>query len=637
MTLIHTLKKNPRRMIHTFEYGVQKMPVKVSPLPIHSPPPRNAASPWRGLKRGLALLAACGMALSPMVTMADDASVRASQSVLMSRNSEVRDRVRAAESLARFEPRAAVPILINALNETSEPVRRAAARGLWTVAQNDNAEAAAAARAAIPALRTALGDSSVSVAMNAAGALERIGEPAVTLAEARRAALRTPGPYSYERFLAARGLIGIDPPIGLTKYLTDWLFEEHERAGSANSSGARDNIGVANAALKRLVLSGDRGVLDVLERQLDSTHPAAPDLLRAMAGAKPLPNRFAGILVTQSDAQNADMVAAAYELMPALKEPAELALWVPAAARALSDDRRQAGAARALQNVAGKTVFGMTELARLAESNAPAEVRTIALATLAEASDATRSHPQAVLAAAKPAALQAFRATLARERPGAAFEQAIRALRFTERDFAKSAALYFEALKQNPDLGAQALLIDYIGQAHSQAGPLTEQLRSYAESNDAAVRKAAITALDAIRPSWREAGARASAVTAGSVPTPAPPRAGAKAADLMKFYTALRTGDRAAIARLVNAGNVNLPLVLPNGNATTTTPVGGAVQHCGLPQIAATRVAEAVLQLIAMGADPTQSEPDGSTPLDRAKAACPAEVQQALIGRAAGQ
>ena len=36
----------------------------------------------------------------------------------------------------------------------------------------------------------------------------------------------------------------------------------------------------------------------------------------------------------------------------------------------------------------------------------------------------------------------------------------------------------------------------------------------------------------------------------------------------------------------VNTGNVNLPMVMPNGNVSPQTPISGALQHCGLPQVA---------------------------------------------------
>ena len=586
------------------------------------------------LRRASLAIVAVGVVHSTSIGAADNASVRASEGILMSRNMDVKDRVAAADSLARYEPRAAVPILIVALNETSEPVRRAAARGLWTVAQKENPEEAAAAQAAIPALRIALGDSSVAVAMNAAGALERLGEPVSALAEVRRKALRTPGPYAYERFLAARGLTGTDPPTALTPFVLEFLFEEHRRVDSRNSTGARDNIRIANAALARLVETGDRDVLGMLERELATAKPGNADLLRAMAVAKPPPDRFARTLVIASDAQNADLVATAYQLMARLDGSADLAEWVPAAARALQDPRRQAGAARALYDVAGKTALGMPELARLAESAAPEAVRAVALGALASASDATRDRPAAVLAAAKPPALRAFRSVLARERAGPVFDEASRGLRFTERDFSATAAMYLEALEQNGDVAAQVQLLDYIAQAHSAAGPLADQLRPFANAGDPKVRQAAIAALDSVKPSWREAGERTAAVAAGSVPKAAPPQPGAKGADLLKFYGAVRDGDGAAIARMVNAGNVNLPLVMPNGVASPQTPISGVLQHCGLPQVPPQKVVSAVAQLVALGADPEQRAPDGSTMLDFAKAACPPEVQQALLGRA---
>jgi len=286
-------------------------------------------------------------------------------------------------------------------------------------------------------------------------------------------------------------------------------------------------------------------------------------VLRAMAIAKPPPVNFAHTLVVLSDAANADTMAAAFDLMPKRDSPAELNEWTPAAASALQDPRRQMSAARALKNVAGKTALGMPELAHLAVSNAPQDVRVVALGALGDASDATRDRPAAVLAAAKPAALQAFRSVLAHESAGPAFDEAARALRFIERDFAKTAAIYLEALKQNSDPAAQVQLLDYIAQAHSAGGMLADDLRPYATSSDPKVREAAIRALDSVKPSWREAGERAAAVTAGSLPKAAAPQPGAKGADMMKFYAALREGDRAAIARLVNRGNVNLPLVMP--------------------------------------------------------------------------
>jgi HEAT repeat protein len=580
----------------------------------------------------LAVAAAVAALLAMPASAADEAFVRASAGILQSRTMSVKDRVEAADSLARSAPAAAVPLLVDVLNDPSEPVRRAAARGLRTIARDGNPDDAAAARAAKPALSGALNDASLAVAMYAADALEALGEPKTTLADVRRKALRTPGAYSYERFLAARGLIGVDPPPALTPFVIDFVFEEHARASGSDSAGARDNIAVANAVLAQLVRTGDRGVLAVLERAAAMNRPGSGDVLRAMALATPPPEHFARLLVAAADSPDAETVTVAFELMSKLSMPVDLNEWTPAAARALADPRRQEAAARALRAVAGKTVVGVPELARLATSNAPDNVRTIALSALADASDGTRGLPAPLLTASKPAALDAFRTVLGRERPGPPFDEAARALRFTERDFARSAAMYADALKTNPDAGAQVALLGYIVQAHSEAGPLADDLRPFGSSSDTKVRDAAIATLDAIKPSWREAATRAAAVNAGALPKPAAPQPGAKGIDMLKFYSALRDGDRTAIARLVNSGNVNLPLVMPNGNLTGFTPIGGALQHCGLPQVTAARIAAAVTQLMALGADPEQRI-GSQTLLDYAKAACPPEVQQALLGR----
>ena len=200
---------------------------------MHLAPQTRPRQTMRSMSRWLSIaIAACSMLAAAPLAAADDAFIRASAGILMSRNMSVKDRVEAADSLARHEPRAAVPILIEALNETSEPVRRAAARGLWTIAQNDDARGdgrgsrrdARAARRARRCQRVGRDERG--------GALERLGEPAAALADVRRKALRTPGPLAYERFLAARGLIGLDPAPALTPYVLEWLFDEHRRAAT---------------------------------------------------------------------------------------------------------------------------------------------------------------------------------------------------------------------------------------------------------------------------------------------------------------------------------------------------------------------------------------------------------------------
>jgi len=561
---------------------------------------------------------------------AGDAGLRASAGILKSRNAPLDDRIGSADALARNWPVEAVPLLVEALNDAAEPIRRAAAAALWTVAAKDDAAAQAAARNAMPALRTALDDASAAVAMNAAGALDALDEPKPALAPARRAVLATRAAGPYVRFLAARGLIGIDPADAVAPPLVEFLYAERLRRDSRESSGAGDNVQLALRALERLAATGDPGLAEALRPYLGIGHPGATDLMRVLAKLQPAPDWLADTLIEQTRSAQADTVAAGYAELSRLAGDAVLARWVPGAVADLSDPARALPAARALREVAGRTAMGMPELARLATGAAPEATRLVALQALAQASDGTKSWPPAVRAAAKPAALEAYAEVLARAPVGELFEAAVAALRFTERDSSLAARAYLKALQARDDPPAQASLLRTIGQAHGDAGALADALRPYADSANAEVRATATQTLDAIRPSWRESGQRAERVAAGTATAPAAPAPGAKPADGLRVYAVVKAGDVQALARLVTRDNVNVRLAFSGQSAGTPTPLGGIVQHCGLPQVAPDKLVAAARQLLALGADPTQEMSDGMSILDYAKFACTPEVQAVL-------
>ena len=74
--------------------------------------------------------------------------------------------------------------------------------------------------------------------MNAAGALASMKEPAEALAPARRRVLQAGGQSRYAAFLAARGLIGIDPPATLVPALLTYLEDSTAAAKRLPSSAS---------------------------------------------------------------------------------------------------------------------------------------------------------------------------------------------------------------------------------------------------------------------------------------------------------------------------------------------------------------------------------------------------------------
>ncbi|HRE13654.1 MAG TPA: hypothetical protein PLD37_05595, partial [Usitatibacteraceae bacterium] len=149
------------------------------------------------------------------------------------------ERVKAAESLGAAEAPRTIPVLSKALADTDGAVRLAAANALWDLAQK-NADAFQPAK---PALLAALADADAGVAMHAAGALATLKVPAADLAPARKRVLAEGGGTPYVRFLAARGLIGIEPAPGLLAAMLPYL--DQAALAARRSSAGRHNLQLA--------------------------------------------------------------------------------------------------------------------------------------------------------------------------------------------------------------------------------------------------------------------------------------------------------------------------------------------------------------------------------------------------------
>ena len=130
------------------------------------------------------------------------------------------------EAVGRLGPDFAAqtaPVLAKHLANADPVIRLAAAEQAWEQASR-KPEAFASTQSA---LRVALDDGDAAVAMNAAGALAAMDVPETELAAARRRVL-SGGVRGYVGFLAARGLVGIDPAPPLLPYLLDYYLDAVE-------------------------------------------------------------------------------------------------------------------------------------------------------------------------------------------------------------------------------------------------------------------------------------------------------------------------------------------------------------------------------------------------------------------------
>lgn len=583
------------------------------------------------------LLAAALALLVPWPpAVAKDATTRALVGTLESRREEPRRRIEAIESLGRHDPASAAPVLIEALNDPDGSIRSAAAQAFWTMATRDAPGSREAAASGRGALRVALDDPSVEVAMLAAQALEVLGAPREALAPIRRAALGAPGPFAYARFLAARGLVGLEPPSRLLPYFVDWLREAHE--AYARSAVTLATVESAGEALLRLARERDPALGPMLLEEFSLAHPATRELMRAAARVEPEPAGLTDALVAMLGSMHDGVRATAIELLAARTAPSEVARWHGPVAAVLGrtprpEDYVLRAALHALGAAARVDPGALPSLARWASGDEPAELRGIAVDALAAASNALDERvPAAAREAAKPVALEAFAAILSRSTDDAPFRTAARAVRMTERDGPRAATRLADAALANPHPASKVVLLGELESQWAEARAEVPRLEPLTRDVDPDVRAAASAALARIAPAHRAEAAIRGSSAAPTRPPPAPPAAGAKPVDWLAFGEAIQSGQAARIRSQVNRGNVNVVMTMMGDPTQVGPPINGVLSYCGFPQIPEGHLVTAIGVLLELGADPTvpNEGSGGGSALDYAVLACPAAVQRAL-------
>ncbi len=582
------------------------------------------------------LVVALALVVAGLPAGAKDATTRALIGTLESGREEPRRRIEAIDSLARHDPTSAAPALVEALNDSDGSIRSAAARAFWMMATRDAPGSREAAAHGRGALRVALDDPSVEVAMLAAQALEVLGESREALAPLRRAALGAPGPFVYARFLAARGLIGLEPPARLLPYFVDWLREAHE--AHARNAVPLATVESAGEALLRLARERDPALGPTLLEAFSLAHPATRELMLAAARVEPAPAGLTDALVAMLASMHDAVRATAIELLAARTAPSEVARWHGPVAAVLGrkprpEDYVLRAALYALGAAARVDPGALPPLARWATGNEPAEFRGIAVDALAAASNALDERvPAAAREAAKPVALEAFAAILSRSTDDAPFRTAARAVRMTERNGPRAATLLADAALANPHPASKVVLLGELESQWAEARAEVPRLESLTRDVNPDVRAAASAALARIAPAHRAEAAIRSGSTAPTRPAPAPPAAGAKPVDWLAFGEAIKSGQATRIRSQVNRGNVNLVMTMMGNPTQVGPPINGVLSHCGFPQIPEAHLVTAIGVLLELGADPSvpNEGSGGGSALDYAVLACPPAVQRAL-------
>lgn len=535
------------------------------------------------------------------------------------------EQVKAADRLGAEGAARTAPLLAKHLADPDAVVRIAAARTLWVLA-GKAPEAFAPAR---PALMTALDDANAEVAMNAAGALGAMKVPAETLAPARRRVLQQGHPQANVLFLAARGLIGLEPSASLAPALLAYL---EETAAAAKRGGSRDSVQLAQSALERLVDTRERAPILLVQEQLRRTRSAQVPLMRLLHRYAPRPDGWTDTLLELAGSADKDVASLAWDQLGEQHDAASVARWSPRAATLLAVADQREFALSAFHRAAGRTVTGLTELGALALAAGIGESERLrVIEILGRSADARLAGrvPEATTAA-KAQWLAACEPALRGATPGKPIETCLQPLSSALPDGKERAGHLARWLATNPNAASKVLYLEKLEGLWSEAAGSTEAVRAELANADPRVKTAAEKALDRIRPAWRESGARQARLADSPASRAAPVPAG-PAADGAALYDAVRAGDVARVKKLVSAGNVTQPVRFGQ-IASPPTPLAIATGYCGIPQVPVAKLAEIVAYLVCLGADPEARDPRGENIFDRAKYGCPPEVMKALGG-----
>jgi len=523
------------------------------------------------------------------------------------------------------------------LSHPDAAVRLGAAEALWTSAGRKGDIVLARSP-----LYAALDDVNADVAMNAAGALSSMGIGAEELAPARRRVLDGPQPSSYARFLAARGLIDLEPAGVLMPHLLAWYFDmiEAERRG-----GSDDNTEMAEDAIEVLVERNDRTAIPVMADALEVTPAATAFLLEQLGEFDPKPEDWTSLLLSFTNAGYRDTKEEAFEQLGKQLDPESLKRWVPRVVPLLQNNDDRDIALEALNDVAGRTTLGLAELEQLVDHRgASAEHRMDALEVIVEAADSSdRDAKPEVLAAARAAWMRLCAPVAKTELPThEKFKACEPTSYWIVPDEAERSKLLADWMEANPHAESKIEFLGYLERMWSKAAPAAAQIRKARDNSDARVVTAAEAALDRIEPAWRERDARGSNPPKAPVVAAAPkapdgpekprPTQSGKPVDGATLYEAVRLGNVAVVKKIVRADNVLLKINYPGMTGGTPVPIQVAINYCGV-DMAAKGLPEIVRHMMSLGANPDIRDMDGSGLLDRAKHACSPEIMAMLVGQ----
>jgi HEAT repeat protein len=567
----------------------------------------------------------------------------------LAKDRDAKERARAAHWLGGRKQPEAVAALAKALSDPDASVRQAAASALWDTGKD--------AVAAKPELEKALDDPVAAVVARAAGALAVMGVPDKQLAPAWRRALEGSRDDA-TAFVAARGLIGIDPPEKLAPAILTYLSKNAEEAENPKRTGSnfddKKSAEAAAKALRELLNESAEPLLPLLDRTMQRSPESCRYILDALAGVRKLPPGTVDLALKYTRSPEPETRYAAIGLAGKVTAEREAARWIPEAIRLLGDrdESVRNEACWALKGVKGLSWEAAPELARLVASDPSMGVRKSAASALEEIGNVANPAPKAAKISVASAAKGPLAAAM-KSKDGDLALAAVAAYNVLYIDTAEIVATLADVAVSGADVPARQRALQCLRNRQGQSRGVVETIRPLTKSPDALIADDAKTAIE-----WIDRGGAGSPgpIKGGvAAAAPAPARGAAVetsaasategaakgseelglatlrerklAFDEPSFYRALSEADTEAIRAYLDGGmSVNLVFVDSN-RRTPLMIVFFGMEACGTPE----KGHEIVALLIKRGADVNAKDEKQNTALMFAADKCDRETLRMLL------
>lgn len=415
----------------------------------------------------------------------------------LAKDRDPKDRASAAQSLGGREKPEAVTALAKALSDPDAEVREAAASALWKTGKP--------AIAAKPELQKTLADREAAVVARAAGALSVMGVPDAELADAWRRALEG-SRDSATAFLAARGLIGIDPPETVAPPILAYLATNAEEAArparGRSSSDDTKSAEAAQKALEHLLKANAAAVLPLLDRTVRHSPESGRYVFAALATVKSPPPGALDFALSQTRSPDSRTRDAAIGLAGKMKSEREAARWIPEAVHLLGDpdESVRMEACWVLKGVKGLAHDAAPELARLVGGDKSMSVRARAASALEEIGDASNPIPKAAKADVAAAARGAL-ASAMKDKDHDLAPAAVAAYNVLYLDGSEIVAGLADTAVNGADVSARQKALQCLRNRQGQAKGVVDTIRPLTRSSEKLLADDARTAIE-----WIERG-----------------------------------------------------------------------------------------------------------------------------------